>query len=182
MNLLSVVLRNCSLGGPGAEQLSVGLRANQSITHLDLLSNHIGDDGLGAVCRALANGSGGGCGLCSLQLGDNKITAAGVRTVQSLIREDEAGVERRRRGSKVSGRRKSSNQIVERRGGEEGAEAEEAGGGEEQEQPVTLQHMRDSRKASKLRSGPLSLTALELRDNNMGPEGTCSCDPSGALS
>jgi hypothetical protein len=185
-SLLTVVLQNSCLGTEGAINLSNGLRKNKSITHLDLLSNHIGDTGLEAICSALADGSSGEHALCSLHLGDNEITTSGARALSRLICVDKQAERQERERERAEAKvRLLDKEQADGDDDDEQEEEEEYSNGdddfdedEEEGQDEGQEEEHDDYQEQPLpREAPLrignsqSLTALELRDNQLGPQG-----------
>ncbi|CAK6449156.1 unnamed protein product [Pipistrellus nathusii] len=81
-NLQSLVLRSCHFTSSSSEHLSSSLRSNKSLTHLDLASNHLQDDGVKLLCDVFRHP---GCNLQDLELMCCVLTSASCLDLASAI-------------------------------------------------------------------------------------------------
>ncbi|ELK24767.1 NACHT, LRR and PYD domains-containing protein 14 [Myotis davidii] len=80
--LQSLVLRRCHFTSGSCEHLSSSLRSNKSLTHLDLASNQLQDDGAKLLCDVFRHP---GCSLQDLQLMGCVLTSACCLDLASAI-------------------------------------------------------------------------------------------------
>ncbi|XP_059564762.1 NACHT, LRR and PYD domains-containing protein 14 [Myotis daubentonii] len=80
--LQSLVLRRCHFTSGSCEHLSSSLRSNKSLTHLDLASNQLQDDGVKLLCDVFRHP---GCSLQDLELMGCVLTSACCLDLASAI-------------------------------------------------------------------------------------------------
>ncbi|XP_066122729.1 NACHT, LRR and PYD domains-containing protein 13 [Saccopteryx bilineata] len=78
-------LCGCQLSAPSCRDLSDALLQNESLTHLDLRKNTLGDEGVRLLCQALSRPD---CRLQSLDVSDCSVTAKGCRELADALRHN----------------------------------------------------------------------------------------------
>uniref|UniRef100_A0A8C5LGB5 NLR family, pyrin domain containing 14 n=1 Tax=Jaculus jaculus TaxID=51337 RepID=A0A8C5LGB5_JACJA len=98
--LQSLVLRNCHLTPRGGEYLSTSLLHNKSLTHLDLASNGLMNDGTKLLCNVscdltsdLASAIVNCPNLWSLDLGNNRLENEGVKILCGALRHPDCNIQ-----------------------------------------------------------------------------------------
>jgi Ran GTPase-activating protein (RanGAP) involved in mRNA processing and transport len=154
--LTSIDLRGNKLSARCAEHLAEVLTSpSQSITHLDLRHNRLGDEGVTALCAGLEDGFR--CAVISLQLESNMITDEGALELAGVFNKRRMGIKTdqqqvMRRSHTLTSIDLSDNRICD------------IGGSE---------------LAYALAHNP-TLTSISLRNNVMGAEGQASWRTLGA--
>nr|XP_020823481.1 LOW QUALITY PROTEIN: NACHT, LRR and PYD domains-containing protein 3-like [Phascolarctos cinereus] len=80
-----LVLWKCDLTSVSCEYLSFALISNQSLTHLDLSGNNLGNDGIKLLCEALGNQC---CNINSLILRSCGFTASGCQDLSTALKRN----------------------------------------------------------------------------------------------
>ena len=71
------------LGAEGAAALASALAANGSLTELSIYCNHVGDEGVCAICDAIQSNKE--TKLASLNIEDNDIGPVGANAVAAMV-------------------------------------------------------------------------------------------------